>query len=156
MPELRPGPLPAGRIVLLAARYNDLVVRALIAGSLDVLADAGYGAEQVDRLWVPGAFELPLLADRALATGRYLGAVALGCVLRGATAHFEHVAGNAVRGLLDVALAHGRPIGLGVLTCDSLEQALERAGGKAGNKGAEAARALLDQLRVLAALETGA
>lgn len=156
MSELRPGPLPTGRIAVLAARYNDLVVRALIAGSLDTLAEAGYGTERVDLLWVPGAFELPLVADRALATGRYLGAVALGCVLRGATAHFDHVAGNAVRGLLDVALNHGRPLGLGVLTCDSLEQALERAGGKAGNKGVEAARALLEQLRLLAALERGA
>jgi len=111
---------------------------------------------RVDVIWVPGAFELPVAAEVAAATGRYVALVALGCVVRGETPHFEYVAGEAARGLGNVALAHQLPVGFGVLTTETLEQALARAGGAAGNKGYEAADAALTTADVLAQLTRAA
>lgn len=147
---------PGARAVVAVSRYNEEVTRRLLDGALDALAEAGWPAERVDVVWVPGAFELPLAVDRALATGRYRLAVALGAVIRGETAHFEYVAQAAAQGLSQVALRAGRPVGFGVLTCDTEEQALARAGGAAGNKGAEAAASALAMVRVLDALGDGA
>jgi 6,7-dimethyl-8-ribityllumazine synthase len=106
----------------------------------------------VDVFWVPGAFELPLAVDRALATGRYRLGVALGAVIRGETAHFEYIASAAAQGLREVSVRSGVPVGFGVLTCDTEEQALARAGGGAGNKGTEAAESAVEMARVLEAL----
>jgi 6,7-dimethyl-8-ribityllumazine synthase len=121
-----------------------------------VLWAAGWTDGSLDVAWIPGAFELPLAVDRALATGRYRLAVALGAVIRGETSHFEYVAGAAATGLEAAARARGIPVGFGVLTCDTEEQARARAGGREGNKGADAARAALDMRRVLDQLEDGA
>ncbi|HXV85533.1 MAG TPA: 6,7-dimethyl-8-ribityllumazine synthase, partial [Gemmatimonadales bacterium] len=107
-------------------------------------------------VWVPGAFELPLVVDRAVASGRYRLAVALGAVIRGETAHFDYVAGTAATGLEAVARQRGIPVGFGVLTCDTDAQALARAGGSEGNKGADAARAALEMRQVLDRLDDGA
>lgn len=144
---------PTGRIALLASRFNDLVVSRLIEGAHDALIRHGIDDDDLSLIRVPGAFELPLTADKLAASGRYAAIVALGCVIRGDTAHFDYVAGGAANGLMQVALDHGLPVGFGVLTVDTLEQALDRAGGKAGNKGADAALAIVEQLNLLNQLE---
>ena len=140
------------RAVVVASRYNEAVTRKLLDGALATLAPGGWPAERVDVVWVPGAFELPLALDRALATGRYRLAVALGAVIRGETAHFEYIAQAAAQGIRQAAVRFGIPVGFGVLTCDTLAQAEARAGGAAGNKGAEAASSALEMVRVLDAL----
>ena len=144
---------PAGRIALLASRFNDLVVSRLIDGAEDALKRHGVESEQLTLVRVPGAFELPLTADKLAASGRFVAIIALGCVVRGDTAHFDYVAGGASNGLMQVSLDHGLPVGFGVLTVDTMDQALDRAGGKAGNKGADAALAVIEQLNLLLQLE---
>lgn len=140
---------PTGRIALLASRFNDLVVTRLIDGARDALLRHGVEDHDLTLVRVPGAFELPLTADRLAASGRFVAIIALGCVIRGDTAHFDYVAGGAANGLMQVALDHSLPVGFGVLTVDTMEQALDRAGGKAGNKGAETALAIIEQLNLL-------
>ncbi len=147
---------PRGRIALLASRFNELVVARLIEGARDALLRHGVADEQLTLVRVPGAFELPLTADKLAASGRFEAIVALGCVIRGDTAHFDYVAGGAANGLMQVSLDHGLPVGFGVLTVDTLEQALDRAGAKAGNKGADAALAVIEQLNLVRQLETAA
>ncbi|MEZ5466264.1 MAG: 6,7-dimethyl-8-ribityllumazine synthase [Lysobacterales bacterium] len=144
---------PTGRIALLASRFNELVVSKLVDGAQDALLRHGVDADQLTLVRVPGAFELPLTADKLAASGRYVAIIALGCVIRGDTAHFDYVAGGASNGLMQVSLDHGLPVGFGVLTVDNMEQALDRAGGKSGNKGADAALAIIEQLNLLQQLE---
>ncbi len=151
--DTTPGPR---RALIVASRFNEGVTQRLADGARAGLAEAGYGEERVDLLWVPGAFELPVAVHRALSTGRYELAVALGAVIRGETPHFDYVAGAAAHGLADGATRHGTPVGFGLLTCDTLAQALARAGGEAGNKGEEAARAAVETLRAVQRMETGA
>jgi 6,7-dimethyl-8-ribityllumazine synthase len=141
-----------GRALVCASRFNEAVTRRLVDGALGALAAGGYDAARVDVVWVAGAFELPLVLDRGLATGRYRLSVALGALVRGETPHFDVLAAETTRGLGAVALARGIPVGFGVLTCETLDQALARAGGPAGNKGAEAAEAALASLDALARL----
>ena len=137
------------RFVLVATRFNDFIVDRLIGGAVDYLLRNGASREALTLVRVPGAFELPLVAKRLAKSGNYDGIIALGAVIRGATPHFEFVANEAAKGLAQVALETGLPVGFGLLTTDSLEQAIERAGSKAGNKGVEAAAAVLETLRVL-------
>jgi 6,7-dimethyl-8-ribityllumazine synthase len=143
----------ARRVLIVASRFNEGVTRRLVEGAQAALAESRIGDDRIDLVWVPGAFELPLVVHRGLATGRYQFAVALGAIIRGETPHFEFVAEVVSRGLADAALRHGIPVGFGVLTCDTLAQALARAGGEAGNKGEEAARAAVDTLRALERFE---
>jgi 6,7-dimethyl-8-ribityllumazine synthase len=143
VPELTGRLRPYGRVGIIVSRYNELVTRRLLEGAREVCMEAGVPEHQVDVVWVPGAFELPATAACCAATGRYACLVALGAVIRGDTPHFEYVAAEAARGLNRVAVRHALPVGFGVLTVDSLEQATERAGGTAGNKGREAAEAAL-------------
>jgi len=140
----------AGRVAVIVSRYNEVVTQRLLEGAERCLREHRVPEDAVDVIWVPGAFELPVAAETAAATGRYAAIVALGCVIRGETPHFEYVAGEAARGLGNVALAHRLPVGFGVLTTESLEQAMARAGGEAGNKGHEAAEAALTTASVLA------
>jgi len=142
----------AGRVAVLVSRFNEIVTKRLLEGAERCLRDHQVPPGAVDVVWVPGAFELPVAAESAAASGRYAAIVALGCVIRGETPHFEYVAGEAARGLGNVALAHRLPVGFGVLTTESLDQALARAGGEAGNKGYEAAEAALATIDVLAQL----
>jgi 6,7-dimethyl-8-ribityllumazine synthase len=142
----------AGRVAVLVSRYNELVTTRLLDGARQCLRDQGVPDAQVDVIWVPGAFELGVAAEAAAASGRYAALVALGCVIRGETPHFEYVAGEAARGLGRVALAHRLPVGFGVLTTETQEQAMARAGGAAGNKGYEAADAALTTADVLTQL----
>ncbi len=116
------------------------------------MAQRGFAEEAVDVVWVPGAFELPVAVRRALETGRYRFAVALGAVIRGETSHFEYISAEATRGLGEIARVTGIPVGFGLLTCDTLQQALARAGGDAGNKGAEAAESAVETARALEAM----
>jgi 6,7-dimethyl-8-ribityllumazine synthase len=139
-------------VAILVSRYNELITSKLLEGALACCREAGLPPDQVDVVWVPGAFELPAAASAAAESGSYTCLIALGAVVRGDTPHFEYVAGEAARGLNQVAVRHGLPVGFGVLTVDTLEQAVDRAGGKAGNKGREAAAAALQTADVLASL----
>ena len=141
------------RVAIAAGRFNRLVTDPLVAGAVEELRRHGVSEADVDLAWVPGAFELPLAAERLAATGRYAAVVAIGAVVRGATPHFDHVAGQAAAGLAAVTRASGVPVAFGVLTCDTMEQALDRAGGKAGNKGAEAAVCALEMAGLLEAID---
>jgi len=143
-------------VAVVVARYNEVVTGRLLEGARQCLCEKGVPEAQVDVVWVPGAFELPVAAEAAAASGRYAAIVALGCVIRGETPHFEYVAGEAARGLGNVALAHRLAVGFGVLTTESLDQAMARAGGTAGNKGYEAAAAALTTADVLAQLTRAA
>jgi 6,7-dimethyl-8-ribityllumazine synthase len=141
------------RIAIVAARFNRFVVEQLVSGALDALERAGIGPEARALVWVPGAFELPLVADRLASSGRYDAVVALGAVIRGGTPHFDFVAGECASGLSRVALDHGLPVAFGVLTTDTIEQALERAGTGEGNKGFDAATTALEMAQTLREVE---
>jgi 6,7-dimethyl-8-ribityllumazine synthase len=132
------------RFGIVIARFNELVTKQLLAGAHDALVRHGVSEEDIEVFWVPGAWEIPGLAGRLEATGRFDAIIALGAVIRGATPHFDFVAGEAARGLGMLASEARTPVIFGVLTTDTLEQALERAGTKAGNKGADAAVAALE------------
>ena len=152
MPDFAGRARSRGRVAVLVSRYNELVTSRLLEGARAALRDAGVADEAVDGVWVPGAFELPAAAAAAAGTGRYACLVALGAVIRGDTPHFDFVAGEATRGLGDVAVRHALPVGFGVLTVDTMQQATDRAGGAAGNKGYEAAEAALATADVIAQL----
>ena len=137
------------RFAILAARFNALVVEQLEAGALDALRRHGVAERNITRIKAPGAWELPVVAQRLAASGRYDAIIAVGAVIRGATPHFDYVAGACAKGLAQVALRSSLPVAFGVLTVDSIEQAMERSGTKAGNKGAEAALAALETVNVM-------
>src|SRR5439155_1217263 len=122
-----------------AARFNQFVVERLVEGAQDAFRRHGVADDAVDLAWVPGSFEIPLVARRLAGSGRYAAVICLGAVIRGDTDHYDYVAGGAANGIAQAALATGVPVIFGLLTCDTLEQALNRAGAKAGNKGFEAA-----------------
>lgn len=138
---------------LVVARFNSFITDSLQAGAEDALRRHGIADSSMTIIRVPGAYELPLVAKRLAATGQYDGIIALGAVIRGSTPHFDYVAGECVKGLSQVGLAHDLPIGFGVLTVDSIEQAIERAGTKAGNKGAEAAMTVLEMVSLMRKLQ---
>jgi 6,7-dimethyl-8-ribityllumazine synthase len=152
MPEIRGQLRAPGRVAILVSQYNERVTSRLLEGALECCRAAGVALDQVDVVWLPGAFELGGAAAAAAASARYAAIVALGCVVRGETAHFEFVAGEAARGLADVAVRYRMPVAFGVLTTDTMEQALARAGGAAGNKGYEAVEAALRTADALAQL----
>jgi 6,7-dimethyl-8-ribityllumazine synthase len=137
------------RIAIVASRFNDFIVDKLISGALDSLQRHGVSGEEITLVRVPGAFELPLATKRLARGKEYQGIICLGSVIRGATPHFDYIAAETSKGLAQVALDLEVPIGFGILTTDTLEQAIERAGSKAGNKGAEAAQSVLEMTQVL-------
>ena len=143
------------RVAVVVSRYNELITRRLLEGARDALREAGIPDSHVEEFWVPGAFELAVAAEEAAVSGRFRAIVALGCVIRGETPHFEYVAGEAARGLGNVALAHRVAVGFGVLTTENQSQAEARAGGAAGNKGYEAAAAALQTADVLHRVRRG-
>jgi 6,7-dimethyl-8-ribityllumazine synthase len=150
------GELLAGdlRFALVAARFNDFVVEPLIRGALDALKRHGVGEQQIDIVRVPGAFDIPVVARKLALSRRYQALVALGAVIRGDTPHFDYVAGECAAGIARIALESGVPIAFGVLTTDNVEQATDRAGGKAGNKGADAALVAMEMANLLRRLDT--
>jgi 6,7-dimethyl-8-ribityllumazine synthase len=141
------------RTAIVASRFNETVTRSLVEGALDALVKHGVAFDDIDVIWVPGAWELPLAVRKAMETERYEAVVALGAVIRGDTPHFDFVAGEASRGLADASRDSEIPLGFGLLTCDNLEQALQRAGGEHGNKGWDAAVAALEMIDLLDQLE---
>ena len=137
------------RIALACSRFNELITERLLAGARDSLVRHGVDEASITEAWVPGAFELPLVAQRLAGSGEFDAVIALGAVIRGATGHYEHVAGQCAAGLQRAQMDTGIPVVFGVLTTDTLEQALERAGVKAGNKGFEAAMTALEMIDLL-------
>jgi len=142
----------SGRYALLVGRWNSFVVEHLLEGAIDTLRRHGVADEQMTVVRVPGAFEIPLASQRLARSGDYDAIIALGAVIRGGTPHFEHVAGECTKGIAHVSLNENIPISFGVLTVDSIEQAIERSGTKAGNKGAEAALSALEMVSLLGKL----
>jgi 6,7-dimethyl-8-ribityllumazine synthase len=140
---------PPGRFALVAARFNQFVVQRLVEGALDGFQRHGVSDEAIDVVWVPGSFEIPLVAKRLAASSKYAAVLCLGAVIRGDTDHYDYVAGGAANGIAQAALTTGVPVIFGILTCDTLEQAINRAGAKAGNKGFEAALTAIEIVNLL-------
>ena len=141
------------RFAIVASRFNDMIVDSLVRGAVDALLRHGASEKQVELIRVPGAFDLPFVVRRVAASKRYDAVVALGAVIRGATPHFDYVAGQCATGLARVAEETGVPVAFGVLTTETIEQAIERAGTKAGNKGADAALCALELANLLRRLD---
>jgi len=137
------------RFCLVVARFNSFIVESLLEGALDTIKRHGADESDITIVRVPGAFEMPLVVDKIAESGDYDAVVALGAVIRGGTPHFEYVAGECVKGIAQVTLKHGVPVSFGVLTVDTIEQAIERAGTKAGNKGGEAAISAIEMVNLL-------
>lgn len=154
MPDLSGRLRATGRVAIIVSRYNEVITGKLLEGARACCAEAGVPESEIDVLWVAGAFELPVAAQAAAESDRYSCLVALGAVIRGETPHFDFVAGEATRGIGAVALEFGIPIGFGLLTVDTMEQARERAGGSAGNKGHEAADAALRAADLIARIDS--
>ena len=156
LPRVIEGDLQARdlRFAILASRFNEFVVDRLVQGALDLLRRHGVSEKQIDIVRVPGAFDMPVVARKLAASRRYDAIVALGAVIRGETSHFDYVAGECASGLARVASDTGIPVAFGVLTTENTEQAVDRAGGKAGNKGADAAASAIELVTLLRRLET--
>ena len=137
------------RFVLVAGRFNSLIVGHLISGAMDSLERHGAKKNNIDLIYVPGAFEIPLVCQKLAQSKKYDAIIALGAVIRGGTPHFDYVAAECIKGVATVSLDAGIPIGFGVLTVDNIEQAIERAGTKAGNKGEEAAMSVIEMVNLL-------
>jgi 6,7-dimethyl-8-ribityllumazine synthase len=137
------------KFCLVVSRWNSFIVDSLESGAIDTLIRHGASTDDIVVVRVPGAFEMPIVLNKVAASARYDAIVALGAVIRGGTPHFEYVAGEAVKGMAQVMLQHGTPISFGILTVDTVEQAIERAGTKAGNKGGEAAATAIEMVNLL-------
>jgi 6,7-dimethyl-8-ribityllumazine synthase len=141
------------KFAIVVARFNSFIVESLLDGAVDTLKRVGDVADQdITVVRIPGAFEMPLAVQKVAASGKYDAVIALGAVIRGGTPHFEYVAGECTKGLAQVMMQHSIPVAFGVLTVDSIEQAVERAGTKMGNKGGEAAMSALEMVNVLSQL----
>ena len=141
------------RFAIVASRFNDFIVESLIKGSVHCLRQHGAADADIEIVRVPGSFEMPVVVDKIAASRRVDGIIALGAVIRGGTPHFDFVAGEAISGIAAVARNHGVPVGFGILTVDTIEQAIERAGTKAGNKGEEATLAVIETVNLLRRLD---
>ncbi len=155
MPTILEGKLNASgaRFAVVASRFNDLVTKSLLEGALDTLRRHGVEDDAIEVAWCPGAFEVPVVAQAMAETGRFDAVICLGAVVRGATSHYDYVASGVASGIQQVSLKTGVPVMFGVLTVDTLEQAFERAGTKAGNKGAEAALGAIEMASVLSQIQ---
>jgi 6,7-dimethyl-8-ribityllumazine synthase len=140
------------RIGIVISRFNSFICERLLEGAMDALIRHGAEENDIEIVRVPGAFEIPLVAKKMVSSGRYDGLICLGAVIRGSTPHFDYVCAEVSKGIASVSLDAGMPVGFGVLTTDNIEQAIERAGSKAGNKGAEAAMAVIEMLNLFKAL----
>jgi 6,7-dimethyl-8-ribityllumazine synthase len=154
MPEVISAPLDASPhcFALVVSRFNEFITSRLVDGAIDELTRHGAKPDNLTQVWVPGSWEIPLVAQKLAQSGRYAAVLCLGCVIRGQTPHFEYVAAEVAKGIAHVSLATGVPVTFGIITADSLEQAIDRAGAKTGNKGADAARAAIEMANLLAAL----
>ena len=141
------------KIGIVAARFNDFIVSRLIGGCEDTLLRHGVREEDISLAWVPGAFEIPLIASKMAKSGKFDAVIALGAVIRGSTSHYDYVCSEVSKGIANVSLNSDIPVLFGVLTTDSIEQAIERAGSKAGNKGSECAQGAIEMVNLIRALE---
>ncbi len=141
------------RIGIVVARFNEFITSKLLSGAEDALVRHGVKEENIDTAWVPGAFEIPLIAKKMAESGRYDAVIALGSVIRGATSHYDYVCSEVSKGVANVALQSGVPVMFGVLTTENIEQAVERAGSKAGNKGAECATGAIEMINLIRQLK---
>lgn len=141
------------KIAIVTARFNEFITGKLLGGAKDCLGRHGLGESNISEVWVPGAFELPLAAQMLAKSGKFDGIIALGCVIRGATPHFDYVCSEAAKGISKVSMDHNLPVAFGVLTTDTIEQAVERAGTKAGNKGWEAAMSTIEMVNLASKLK---
>lgn len=142
------------KLAIVISRYNDFITRRLLDGAHDAVARHGGSLENVDNFWVPGAFEIPLVAKKLAESGKYDAVICLGAVIRGGTAHFDYVAGESAKGIGQATLQTGIPIIFGVLTTDTIEQAIERAGVKLSNRGAEAALSAIEMVNLIKTIAT--
>ena len=151
MPNLIEGRLlgEGKKFALITARFNDFITDKLVGGALDALVRSGVDDDDIDLLKVPGAFEIPLVAKKAVATEKYDAVICLGAVIRGATSHYDYVCAEASKGIAQVSLDSGTPVIFGIITTDTIEQAIERAGTKAGNKGWSAAISALEMANLM-------
>ena len=145
----------AARFAIVVSRFNDFITSKLLAGAVDALERHDVPGDNVDVVWAPGCFEIPLLAQQLAASGQYAAVVCIGAVIRGGTDHHQYVAGEAAKGVAMASLKTAVPCIFGVLTCDTIEQAVERAGTKAGNKGADAAIAAIEMVNLLQQIPAG-
>ncbi|MFH1222898.1 MAG: 6,7-dimethyl-8-ribityllumazine synthase [Pseudomonadota bacterium] len=150
MPRVLEGKLDAKgcKVAVVVARFNSFMTQKMLDGAMDTLSRHGLDTEKVDVLWVPGAFEIPLACKRLANAKKYDGVVALACIIRGATPHFEYISSEVSKGVAKVMLDENMPIGFGIVTADTMEQAIERAGSKNGNKGSDAAIAVVEQINL--------
>ena len=146
---------PKATFAVVVSRFNEFVTSKLLAGALDAFARHGVDEGNIEVVWSPGSFEVPLLAQRLAASGKYAAVVCLGAVIRGGTDHYQYIASEVAKGIAAASLNTGVPCIFGVLTCDTIEQAIGRAGSKSGNKGADAAVAAIEMANLLAQLPTG-
>lgn len=138
-----------GKFAIVAARFNQLIVDRLISGSIDAFTRHGVPEDSIELIWVPGSFEIPQVAKKLAASGHYAAVVCLGCVIQGETDHYDYVCSQTASGIAQAGMETGVPVIFGILTCDTLEQAMNRAGGKAGNKGSDAALAAMEMVSLL-------
>lgn len=143
------------RIAIVGSRFNDFIVRELMDGARDCLTRHGVDEKSVDVAWVPGSFEIPMAAKRLIETGRYAGVICLGCLIQGDTPHFGYIASEVTKGIAQLSLESNIPVSFGVITADTLEQAIERAGTKAGNKGFDAALSVLEMIDLWKTIDKG-
>ncbi|MED9780238.1 MAG: 6,7-dimethyl-8-ribityllumazine synthase [Peptococcaceae bacterium] len=141
------------RVGIVAARFNEFIVGKLVAGAMDALLRHDVREEDIDLAWVPGAFEIPLIAKKMAESGKYDAVICLGAVIRGATSHYDLVCNEAAKGIAHVSLDSGVPVLFGVVTTENIEQAIERAGSKAGNKGYDSAMAAIEMVNLVRAIE---
>ena len=147
------GNLPRGKIVIVASRYNESICDSLVQGALETLSAAGYDSDSVSVIRVPGAWELPVIVSRIISGSEVIATIALGCVIKGETTHDQHINRAVSDALMKLSVGQHKPIAFGLLTCNTLEQAIHRSGGNVGNKGVESAEAVLELLRLGSKLE---
>ena len=138
------------KFCIVIARFNEFIGSKLLSGAIDELKRHGVKEENIDVIWVPGAFEIPLISKKAAKTGKYNAIITLGAVIKGSTSHYDYVCAEVSKGVASVGLETGIPVIFGVLTCDNIEQAIERAGTKAGNKGSDAAKSAIEMANLIA------
>jgi 6,7-dimethyl-8-ribityllumazine synthase len=143
---------PDGRVAIVVARFNRSITSKLLSGAVETLTEAGVADSDIDVAWVPGAFEIPIVAQKMAESGQFVAVLCLGAVIRGETSHDQHINRAVSLGITEAALATGVPVLFGILTCDTLEQAIHRAGGNVGNKGADCAEAALEMVSLLSKL----
>lgn len=143
------------KVGIVAARFNEFIVSKLVSGALDGLKRHDVKEDDIDVAWVPGAFEIPLIADKMAKSGKYDAVICLGTVIRGATSHYDYVCNEVSKGIASVSLKSGIPVMFGVLTTENIEQAIERAGSKAGNKGSECAQGAIEMVNLIREIQKG-